>query len=97
MTPVPLACRRPVLTGRRRTAVERSHPSTHLSSRTLSHRLAGASGALFFGRSRAEDMTHIPDRLDEIENAVPGLAGRINHGFSQASSPLNSMSARVST
>ncbi|GHF11798.1 hypothetical protein GCM10014715_79390 [Streptomyces spiralis] len=52
---------------------------THLSSRTLSRQLAGASGAPFFWRSRAEDMTHILDRLDEIENAVPGLAGRINH------------------
>jgi predicted dienelactone hydrolase len=53
---------------------------THLSSRTLSHLLAGTPGAPFFWRSRAEDMTHILDRLDMIEAAVPQLAGRIDHG-----------------
>ncbi|GAA3369404.1 hypothetical protein GCM10017744_088950 [Streptomyces antimycoticus] len=52
---------------------------THLTSRTLSHLLADAPGAPFFWRSRAEDMTHILDRLDEIEKAVPLLAGRIDH------------------
>ncbi|MFF6813732.1 alpha/beta hydrolase family protein [Streptomyces sp. NPDC012403] len=51
---------------------------THLSSRTLSHRLAGAPGAPLFWRSRAEDMSHILDRLDEIESAVPRLAGRVD-------------------
>lgn len=51
---------------------------THLSSRTLSRRLAGAPGAPFFWRSRAEDMSHILDRLDEIESAVPRLAGRVD-------------------
>lgn len=51
---------------------------THLSSRTLSHRLAGAPGAPLFWRSRAEDMSHILDRLGEIESAVPRLAGRID-------------------
>ncbi|MFE2475224.1 alpha/beta hydrolase family protein [Streptomyces sp. NPDC059389] len=52
---------------------------THLSSRTLSHRLADAPGAPLFWRSRAQDMTDILDRLAEIENAVPLLAGRIDH------------------
>ncbi|MGW6007390.1 alpha/beta hydrolase family protein [Streptomyces sp. NPDC055210] len=53
---------------------------THLSSRTLSNVLAGAPGGPFFWRSRAQDMTHILDRLDVIEAAVPQLAGRIDHG-----------------
>ncbi|MEU0337309.1 chlorophyllase [Streptomyces sp. NPDC006193] len=52
---------------------------THLSSRTLSHRVADAPGAPFFWRSRSEDMSHILDRLDLIEKAVPLLAGRIDH------------------
>ncbi|MBG7697199.1 chlorophyllase [Streptomyces sp. MC1] len=51
---------------------------THLSSRTLGHVLADAPGAPFFWRSRAEDMTHVLDRLDVIENAVPRLAGRLD-------------------
>ncbi|WEH42000.1 chlorophyllase [Streptomyces sp. AM 2-1-1] len=51
---------------------------THLTSRTLAHRVADAPGAPFFWRSRAEDMTHVLDRLDEIEKAVPLLAGRID-------------------
>ncbi|WP_052849281.1 alpha/beta hydrolase family protein [Streptomyces avicenniae] len=53
---------------------------THLSSRTLTHLVADAPGAPFFWRSRAEDMTHLLDRLDAIEKAVPLLAGRIDHG-----------------
>ncbi|MFJ9097774.1 alpha/beta hydrolase family protein [Streptomyces sp. NPDC102405] len=52
---------------------------THLTSRTLSHQVADAPGAPFFWRSRSEDMSHILDRLDEIEKAVPLLAGRIGH------------------
>jgi predicted dienelactone hydrolase len=52
---------------------------THLTSRTLSHLVADAPGAPDFWRSRAEDMTHILDRLDIIERAVPQLAGRIDH------------------
>ncbi|MFD7130819.1 alpha/beta hydrolase family protein [Streptomyces sp. NPDC059894] len=52
---------------------------THLTSRTLSHLVADAPGAPFFWRSRAEDMTHILDRLDVIEKVVPSLAGRIDH------------------
>jgi len=52
---------------------------THLTSRTLSHLVADAPGAPGFWRSRAEDMTHIRDRLDVIEHSVPQLAGRIDH------------------
>ncbi|WNZ09409.1 alpha/beta fold hydrolase [Streptomyces sp. 11x1] len=52
---------------------------THLTSRTLSDHVADAPGAPFFWRSRSEDMSHILDRLDEIEKAVPLLAGRIDH------------------
>jgi predicted dienelactone hydrolase len=52
---------------------------THLSSRTLSHQLADTPGAPLFWRSRAQDMSHILDRLDEIEKTVPQLAGRIDH------------------
>lgn len=51
---------------------------THLSSRTLSHQLAGLPGAPAFWRSRAEDMSHLLDRLAEIENTVPQLAGRLD-------------------
>ncbi|MEV0981147.1 chlorophyllase [Streptomyces sp. NPDC049915] len=52
---------------------------THLTSRTLSHLVADAAGAPFFWRSRSEDMSHILDRLDVIEKAVPLLCGRIDH------------------
>lgn len=52
---------------------------THLTSRTLSHLVADAPGAPFFWRSRSEDMSHIIDRLDLIEKAVPLLSGRIDH------------------
>lgn len=52
---------------------------THLSSRTLSRQLADTPGAPLFWRSRAEDISHILDRLDEIEKTVPQLAGRIDH------------------
>jgi len=50
---------------------------THLSSRTLS--LPDAPGAPMFWRERAEDMSHIIDRLDEIEKAVPQLRNRLDH------------------
>ncbi|MEG3626961.1 alpha/beta hydrolase family protein [Streptomyces poriticola] len=53
---------------------------THLTSRTLAHMVADAPGAPDFSRSRAEDMSHVLDRLDVIENAVPHLAGRIDDG-----------------
>ncbi|AUG81964.1 chlorophyllase [Kitasatospora sp. MMS16-BH015] len=52
---------------------------THLTSRSLSHLVADAPGAPDFWRSRAEDMSHLLDRLDVIERTVPGLAGRIDH------------------
>ncbi|WP_329145261.1 alpha/beta fold hydrolase [Streptomyces sp. NBC_01456] len=52
---------------------------THLTSSTLTHLVADAPGAPDFWRSRAEDMSHILDRLDAIENAVPQLARRIDH------------------
>lgn len=52
---------------------------THLSSRTLAHQLADAPGAPLFWRSRAEDMKHVIDRLDVIEDVVPYIAGRIDH------------------
>jgi predicted dienelactone hydrolase len=50
---------------------------THLSSRTLS--LPDAPGAPMFWRERAEDMSHVIDRLDEIEKAVPQLQNRLDH------------------
>lgn len=52
---------------------------THLSSRTLAPVLGEHPDAPLFWRSRAEDMTHLIDRLDEIEAAVPQLAGRLDH------------------
>ncbi|MFH8990456.1 alpha/beta hydrolase family protein [Streptomyces sp. NPDC017940] len=52
---------------------------THLSSRTLSLP-ADTPGAPLYWRSRAEDMRHIVDRLDAIEDAVPQLRGRLDHG-----------------
>ncbi|MEU2084835.1 chlorophyllase [Streptomyces albus] len=50
---------------------------THLSSATL-NLAPDTPGAPMFWRSRAEDMTRILDRLDEIEAAVPQLGGRLN-------------------
>lgn len=52
---------------------------SHLSSKTLSHLVPETSEGPLFWRSRAEDMIHILDRLDEIETAVPQVAGRMNH------------------
>ncbi|MGO1052827.1 alpha/beta hydrolase family protein [Crossiella sp. CA198] len=50
---------------------------THLSSRSLN--LAPTTpGAPLHWRSRAEDMTRILDRLDDIETAVPHLRGRLD-------------------
>ncbi|MFD4671077.1 alpha/beta hydrolase family protein [Lentzea sp. NPDC058450] len=50
---------------------------THLSSRSL-NLPATTPGAPLFWRSRAEDMSAILDRLDEIEKAVPQLQSRWN-------------------
>ncbi|MFC3455627.1 alpha/beta hydrolase family protein [Amycolatopsis speibonae] len=52
---------------------------THLSSRTL-NLAAGDPEAPLYQRSRAEDMIRILDRLDEIEDAVPHLRGRLDRG-----------------
>jgi Chlorophyllase enzyme len=48
---------------------------THQSSKTLGLDPDGPEGPLFW-KSRASDMRFIIDHLDEIEAAVPGLAGR---------------------
>jgi fermentation-respiration switch protein FrsA (DUF1100 family) len=52
---------------------------THLSSATLRGVVdpSGPEGALFW-RSRAEDMTRVLDALDALEEAVPGLRGRVD-------------------
>lgn len=51
---------------------------THLDSTVLGLRTKKLPDAPLFWRSRAEDMHFILDHLDEIEAAVPGLAGRID-------------------
>lgn len=48
---------------------------THLSSRSL-NLPQDTPGAPLFWRSRAEDMSHVLDRLDEVEKAVPQLQNR---------------------
>ncbi|MFF7010199.1 alpha/beta hydrolase family protein [Streptomyces fimicarius] len=50
---------------------------THLSSTTLKLP-ADTPGAPMHWRSRAEDISRLIDRLDEIEAAVPGLTGRLD-------------------
>jgi predicted dienelactone hydrolase len=50
---------------------------THLSSRTLDLP-ADTPGAPMFWQERAEDMSHLIDRLDEIEKAVPQLQNRLD-------------------
>ncbi|MFF3378047.1 alpha/beta hydrolase family protein [Streptomyces sp. NPDC002680] len=50
---------------------------THLSSTTLSLP-PDTPGAPMYWRSRAEDMTRVLDRLDDIEAAVPQLPGRLD-------------------
>ncbi|WP_216214994.1 alpha/beta hydrolase family protein [Amycolatopsis aidingensis] len=52
---------------------------THLSSRTLDLDADHPEAPLYY-RSRAEDMALILDRLGEIEDAVPQLRGRVDHG-----------------
>lgn len=49
---------------------------THLNAQELG--LRDEPGGPLFWRSRAEDMRAILDRLDEIERAVPTLAGRLD-------------------
>ena len=50
---------------------------THQNSKTLGLDTSGPEGPLFW-KSRPRDMSFIIDHLDEIETAVPGLAGRID-------------------
>ncbi|WP_263385489.1 alpha/beta hydrolase family protein, partial [Granulicella arctica] len=52
---------------------------THLSSKSLGLP-PETRGAPLFWRSRVEDMMHILDRLDQIEAAVPDIAGRLDIG-----------------
>ncbi|KAI4859430.1 alpha/beta-hydrolase [Hypoxylon rubiginosum] len=49
---------------------------THLSSVSLS--LTGPAGQEYYWQDRAQDMTRVLDRLDDIEAAIPGLKGRID-------------------
>ncbi len=51
---------------------------THLDSPALGLREVDHPEAPLFWRTRATDMHHILDHLDEIEAAVPGLAGRLD-------------------
>jgi dienelactone hydrolase len=51
---------------------------THLDSTALGLRDMDLPDAPLFWRDRATDMHYILDHLDEIEAAVPGLAGRID-------------------
>ena len=50
---------------------------THLSAK-IYNLGADAPGAPLFWRSRAEDMSRIVDGLEQIEDAVPALRGRID-------------------
>jgi len=52
---------------------------THLDSTALGLRDLDLPDAPLFWRDRATDMHYILDHLDELEAAVPGLAGRIDH------------------
>ncbi len=52
---------------------------THLNSK-VAGLAAEAPGGPLFWRSRVADMTLILDRLDEIEAAVPAIAGRLDRG-----------------
>ncbi|NEC15617.1 chlorophyllase [Streptomyces sp. SID8014] len=51
---------------------------THLDSRTLGPDRGNEAGGVPHWRSRAEDMRRVLDRLDEVEAAVPRLAGRLD-------------------
>ncbi|MFG3258976.1 alpha/beta hydrolase family protein [Streptomyces sp. NPDC048172] len=52
---------------------------THLDSRTLAVSPEDARYPAIW-RIRAEDLTRVLDHLDDLEAAVPGLAGRLDHG-----------------
>lgn len=51
---------------------------THLDSSALGLREVDQPQGSLYWRSRVEDMRTIVDHLDDIENAVPGLAGRLD-------------------
>ncbi|MEO3923289.1 alpha/beta fold hydrolase [Micromonosporaceae bacterium B7E4] len=51
---------------------------THLDSTVLRLRETGHPEAPLFWKTRVQDMSFILDHLDEIEAAVPGLAGRLD-------------------
>ncbi|MFZ0847123.1 MAG: alpha/beta fold hydrolase [Pseudolabrys sp.] len=51
---------------------------THLDSTALGLRDTKLPDAPLFWRDRATDMHHILDHLDDLEAAVPGLAGRMD-------------------
>lgn len=71
---------------------------THLDSPALGLREVDHPEAPLFWRTRATDMHHILDHLDQIEAAVPGLAGRLDrdriaiarHSLGGASTALGS-------
>ncbi|MFJ9342970.1 alpha/beta hydrolase family protein [Streptomyces sp. NPDC101733] len=50
----------------------------HLSAPRLGRQVGDKPGAPYFWRSRTRDMSEIIDRLAEIEQAVPQLAGRVD-------------------
>jgi dienelactone hydrolase len=52
---------------------------THLDSTALGLRDENLPDAPLFWRDRATDMKFILEHLDDIEAAVPGLAGRLDH------------------
>ena len=51
---------------------------THLGSKTVKLD-PSTPGAPIFWRTRAEDMKHIIDKLDEIESLAPEFKGRLDH------------------
>ncbi|GGP34088.1 alpha/beta hydrolase family protein [Saccharothrix coeruleofusca] len=51
---------------------------THLDAMMLGLREADDPDAPAYARSRVEDMRHVLDHLDQVEAAVPGLAGRLD-------------------
>jgi predicted dienelactone hydrolase len=51
---------------------------THLDSKTLPFRGSDHPDAPLFWRSRAEDVRRIIDRIAELEQAVPAIAGRVD-------------------
>lgn len=68
----------------------------HLSAPRLGHQIADEPGAPIFWRSRVADMTGILDRLDEIEQAVPQLAGRTDRSkIAVAGHSLGSFTAEL--